>query len=136
MWANGDPVVAGDFVFAWKRMLDEQGDYAELYNYIEGVEDYVKAMGDGAGKADFSKVGIETRSDDPSFLRVHLQNPTTFFPDLAAFTPFFPSHQKSMLEPDPDSPGHTRINKKYTRPPTLVTNGAYRLDQWEFKRKL
>ncbi len=137
-WSNGDPVVAADFVFAWKRMLDESGDYAELFNYIQGAEEYQKALADkgkGGPPPDFTKVGVETRPDDPSYLRVQLKNPTVFFPDLVAFTPFFPSHAKSMLIKE-DKSGEMRVNPKYTRPPNLVGNGPYRLDKWEFKRKI
>lgn len=133
-WSNGDPVVAGDFVFAWKRMLDEQAQYAELFNYIEGAEDYEAAIAKG-GKPDFTKVGIETDPHDPLWLRVKLRNSTTFFPDLVAFAPFFPAHEKSMMEINPDT-GEPRINPRYTRPPNLVSNGPYRLDKWDFKRRL
>ena len=133
-WSNGDALVAGDFVFAWKRMLDEQAQYAELFNYIEGAEDYEAAIAKG-GKPDFAKVGIETDPHDPLWLRVKLRNSTTFFPDLIAFAPFFPAHEKSMMEKNPDT-GELRINPRYTRPPNLVSNGPYRLDKWDFKRRL
>src|SRR5438876_8352275 len=33
-WSNGDPVVAGDFLFAWKRMLDSPAEYTYLHYYI------------------------------------------------------------------------------------------------------
>src|SRR6267154_2602213 len=39
-WSNGDAVVAGDFVFAWRRMLEEPGDYTYLFNYIKGAKQY------------------------------------------------------------------------------------------------
>src|ERR1041384_2371603 len=29
-WSNGDPVVAGDYVFSWRRMLEEPGEYTYL----------------------------------------------------------------------------------------------------------
>ena len=29
-WNNGDPVVAGDYLFAWRRMLEEPGEYSYL----------------------------------------------------------------------------------------------------------
>ena len=139
-WSNGDPLLAADYLFGWKRIMDEQGEYSYLLNYMEGAETYQKAIEvkqkDPAVVPDFGVLRVETSKDDPRLLRVHLTNPTTFFPDLCAFPCFYPSHEKSMMEPDPDHPGAVRLNKKFTRPPFLVTNGPYRLDRWEFKRKL
>ena len=133
-WSNGDPVQARDFVFAWKRMLDEQAQYAELFGYIEGAEEYEAAIAKGE-HPDFAKVGIETTRQDARWLRVKLKNSTTFFPDLVAFAPFFPAHEKSMMQKDPNT-GQMRVNPAYTHPPTLVSNGPYRLDKWDFKRRL
>src|SRR5687767_1906894 len=34
-WTNGDPVVAADYVFSWRRMLEEPGEYTYLFDYIK-----------------------------------------------------------------------------------------------------
>ena len=134
-WSNGDPVLARNFIFAWKRMLEGEAEYAGLFGYITGVDEYRKAIA-AKSNPDFLKmVGVELKADDPRYLRVHLNSAIPFFPDLAAFAPFFPSHEASMMMKD-ESTGQPIINPHYTRPPTLVTNGPYRLDQWEFKRRL
>jgi oligopeptide transport system substrate-binding protein len=145
-WTNGDPVLAKDFLFGWKRIMDEQGEYSYLLNYMDGAEEYQKAVDakqkDPSVKPNFSICGFETRADDPRYLRVKLKDPTTFFPDLCAFPPFFPSHEASMVvkdaagNPQLDFEGKLMVSKTFTRPPHLVTNGPYRLDLWEFKRKL
>src|SRR5262245_24403604 len=31
-WSNGDPVTARDFVFSWRRMLEEPGEYTYLFH--------------------------------------------------------------------------------------------------------
>ena len=140
-WSNGDPVLARDFVFAWKRMLDEQSQYAELFNYIVGAEEYGAAVAEYEAakvkgeKPSFANVGIETLDQDPRWLRVKLKNSTAFFPDLIAFSPFFPAHEKSMMMTDRTT-GKLKVNPSYTRPPNLVSNGPYRLDKWDFKRRL
>jgi oligopeptide transport system substrate-binding protein len=134
-WSNGDPVVAGDFVFAWRRMLREPGDYTELLHCIAGAEAYEQAY--AAGQADdFSKVGIEALN--PATLRVTLAHPVAYFPDLCAFPPFFPLHEKSMapFAQTDATTGHITYDKRFTRPPNLVTNGPFRLAKWEFKRHL
>src|SRR5579862_5437459 len=42
-WSNGDPVTAGDFVFAWRRMLEQPAEYTSLHYYIRGAEAYENA---------------------------------------------------------------------------------------------
>ena len=65
-WTNGDPVLAGDFLFGWKRIMDEQGEYAYLLNYIQGGKEYQDAIEarqkDPSVKPDFSKFAVETRA--------------------------------------------------------------------------
>ncbi|MGE5611290.1 MAG: ABC transporter substrate-binding protein, partial [Bacillota bacterium] len=57
-WSNGDPVEAKDFVFAWKRMLDQPGDYTHLLDYIQGAAEYRAAVAENK-PADFGRVGVE-----------------------------------------------------------------------------
>ena len=147
-WSNGDPVVAADFLFAWKRVSDSQAEYCELLNYIDGEEDYQAVFRDSQkedykGPApDFSKVKLETSPTDPKLLIVHLKNPTAYFPDLCAFPTYFPTHAKSMGLRDEkgniifEKNGEIKIDPTFTKPPKLVSNGPYRLDRWDFKTRL
>ncbi|HEX4125374.1 MAG TPA: peptide ABC transporter substrate-binding protein, partial [Tepidisphaeraceae bacterium] len=135
-WSNaaGDPVTSGDFVFAWRRMLEQPGEYTYLFHCIRGAEDYENAY--AANKpCDFSTVGISAPSAD--ILRVTLKHPVAYFPDLCAFAPFFPLNAKSM-EPFiiKGSKHPVEYRGDFTRPPYLVTNGPYRLADWDFKRDL
>jgi oligopeptide transport system substrate-binding protein len=167
-WSNGDDVLARDFYFAWRRMLEEPGDYTYLLHSIKGSEEYEKAfpdyvkartaayeqwdkekdaLGPHAAPPPEPKVnppadisGLALFPADPRMLRVTLTQPVAFFPDVVAFPPMFPLNEKSMEEfLDKNAFQHTgrRIyDKEFTRPPKLVTNGAYRLQSWEFKRRL
>ncbi|HEX4055004.1 MAG TPA: peptide ABC transporter substrate-binding protein [Tepidisphaeraceae bacterium] len=141
-WSNGDPVTAGDFLFSWRRFLETPGEYTYLHFYIRGARkyssdfaDYIQAKkrGDTTRPApDFSAVG-EKALDDHTLV-VTLADPLPFFGALMAFPPFFPMHEPSMrpfLEPD-----GLHYNLDFTRPPHLVTNGPYRLEEWTFKRRL
>ncbi|MBV8780549.1 MAG: peptide ABC transporter substrate-binding protein [Phycisphaerae bacterium] len=132
-WSNGDPVTSADFVFAWRRMLQVPRDYTYLYHYIRGAQAYEDAYGKDVRTADFSTVGI--KAPDLATIEVTLAHPLTFFPDLCAFVPFFPSNEKAM-EPwkhvDPAT-GRTTYDEKFTRPGSLVTNGAYKLTAWTLK---
>lgn len=137
-WTNGDDLRAQDFVFAWRRMLEEPGDYTYLLHYIRGAEAYEAAFAKDPKAADFDPV--EIKALDVKTLRVKLKHPVAFFPDVCAFPPAFPLHEKSM-ERFLDKAGYEKTGKRsydkeFTRPPALVTNGAYQLTSWQFKRRL
>ena len=134
-WTNGDDVTAGDFIFCWRRNLEEPGDYTYLFFYIRGAEDYSNAYQKDPKSADFKTVGIEAL--DPKTLRVTLTNPVPYFPDICAFPPAFPLHEKSMAPfRETDAAGRTSYRQDFTRPPALVTNGPFRLETWAFKQRL
>jgi oligopeptide transport system substrate-binding protein len=132
-WSNGDPVTSGDFVFAWRRMLEEPGEYTYLHHYIKGAQAYEEAFAKDPKSPDFATVGIV--APDASTLRVTLAHPLTFFPDLCAFVPFFPENEKSMesfRQVDPQN-GRVSYDERFTRPPNLITNGPYQLTDWQLK---
>ena len=39
-WSNGEPVKAGDFLFAWRRFLETPGEYTYLHFYVRGAKQY------------------------------------------------------------------------------------------------
>src|SRR3954465_5677241 len=118
-WSNGDPVTSADFVFAWRRMLEQPGDYTYLISKnIKGGDDYSKAAiaylaayskwrdeaiplikdkkqpGQAPAAPKFETVGI--RAPDAQTLVVTLEHPVSIFPDLVAFPPYFPLNEQSM----------------------------------------
>lgn len=134
-WSDGSPVTTSNYIFAWRRMLEQPGDYTYLFYYIHNAEAYSRAF--LAGKPmDWNQVGI--KAPDPRTLIVTLDNPVTFFLDLVSFVPFYPLNEKSMepfKEIDPRT-GQVHYNPAFTRPPYVVGNGPYILKSWEFKRRL
>lgn len=141
-WSNGDSVLVDDFLFAWRRMLEEPGDYTYLLHYIRGAKEYEDAFeaDDPAKSADFSKVAVEKL--DPRTLRVTLVHPVAFFPDVCAFPCAFPLNEKSMERfrvadtIKKSGAHHKNYDKEFTRAPYLVTNGAYKLTDWQFRRRM
>jgi oligopeptide transport system substrate-binding protein len=137
-WSNGDPVLAGDFIFAWKRVLTPAtaADYSNLLFYIKGAQKYFSALEKlrpGEAAPSFGDVAI--RAADDRTLIVELENPCTYFLDLVAFPVFFPLHEKSMAKFASPNPA-VGYDPVWTRPPNLVTNGAFYLAEWQFKRFL
>lgn len=94
---------------------------------------------------EFDKVAV--KAIDEHHLQVSLVRPTTYFLDLTAFTTFMPVHRESIeklrIKNDPALTCLTMwaYDPQWTKPdyhrngyPGLVSNGAFTLAQWQFKR--
>ncbi|GKV55263.1 dipeptide-binding protein DppE [Sporosarcina sp. NCCP-2222] len=114
-WSNGDPVVAGDFVFAWKHMLnpDTASPAAFLAYFIEGAEAY----NNKEGSADDIAIKAE---DDKTFV-VKLSAPNEAFLNIITNPSFFPINEKVATE-NPDW---------HTEAATFVGNGPFKLSSWD-----
>lgn len=135
-WSNGEPVTAADYIFSWRYMLEQPGEYTYLFYYIRGAEEFKNDSVAGK-RPNFDTVGIKAL--DPYTLRVTLKQPMTYFLECVAFTPFYPRNEKSMepfLEKGSREAGRPTYNSTYTRPPNLVSNGPFALKDWKFKRVL
>lgn len=114
-WSNGDPVTAGDFEFAWKRLLNpDTGSSAAFLGYfIEGGESY----NNGEGSADDVKVKAV---DDKTF-EVTLVSPQAYFLSVITNPAFFPINEKVATE----NP------KWFAEAESFVGNGPFNLTEWE-----
>lgn len=131
-WSNGDPVTVDDFIFAWRRMMQQPGYYSYLVvDYLKGAQAYTATYQADARSADFSTVGVQ-KVDDRT-MRVELEYPTPFFPDLLAFPCYYPLHRKSMEEfrRFDEETGRERYESSFAAPGVLVSNGPYRLTRWD-----
>jgi oligopeptide transport system substrate-binding protein len=114
-WSNGNPVLASDFAYAWKKMLspDFPSDTAShLYVIKNG-----KAAKEG--KVGLEQVGIKVLNEKT--LEVELENPTPYFLELVSFPGFFPVNQKV----DENNPSWAQNAATY------VSNGPFRVAQWK-----
>ena len=116
-WTNGDPVVAGDFEYAWKRVLNpdtaspKAGDLFEIKN----------AQAYYSGEAALEDVGVKALDDKT--LEVTLENPTPYFLDLTARTTvMYPVNPRAVEE---NENWATDAGEEY------VTNGPFTLSEWE-----
>lgn len=154
-WSNGDPVVANDFVYAWRRALlpDFSADYAQLLFCIEGARDFFDwrttqlshfkpgssaEVAWGTARERFAQtVGIN--APDAHTLVVTLERPTPYFLELCAFATFMPNHQATMQKVmmfDTQT-GMLQIPAGYwTDPAQLVTNGPYQMTANRFKQDM
>jgi ABC-type oligopeptide transport system substrate-binding subunit len=121
-WSNGDPVVAGDFEYAWKRTISPElaADYAYQFAGIVGANEYT---GCDAKKDDCAalreKVGV-TAVDDKT-LEVKLTTPQPWFVQQAAHHSFLAVNKKAV----------DQFGDKWTEAANIVTNGPFKLERWE-----
>jgi oligopeptide transport system substrate-binding protein len=114
-WSNGDPVTAGDFVYAWKRLADPKT--ASEYAWYMELMQVVNSADVIAGKKPVDDLGIKA-IDDHTF-EVKIEAPLPYFPKMLTHASTFPVN-KSVLE---------KFGDKWTEPGNLVGNGAYVLKE-------
>jgi oligopeptide transport system substrate-binding protein len=120
-WTDGKPVTAGDFVYAWERVLNPKtgAKYAQQLYYVKNGEEYNKGR-----LTDFRQVGVRAVNDRT--LQVTLKCPTAYFLDLTSFYTLFPVPAWAIE-------AHGR---DWAKPGKLVSNGAFRLVSWVPQKEL
>ena len=114
-WSNGDPVIAKDFEYSWKWLLDpvNQSEYVNNLYYIEGAESYHK------GKGSVEDVGVKALDDKT--LQVKLVHPTPHFLELLSSFAYLPVNSKMAIS----NPKWANDASKY-----YTTNGPFQLSTW------
>ena len=79
VWSTGEPITADDVVYSWIRALNPAtaSEYAGQLFFLKDAEDFT----DGKIK-EAALVGVH--APDPLTVRVELNHPTPFFPDICA----------------------------------------------------
>ncbi len=113
-WANGDPVTAGDFVFAWRRHCQMAEEYAYVMGSTVACVKNAEAVIKGANP---DILGVS--APDAKTFVVELDAPVPFFPALMSFPAFFPVNEKFYNNLEPGTYGST--------PQTFLSNGAFEL---------
>ena len=117
-WANGDDVTAYDFEFAWKRIAEEAGEYAYLFDTSVGcIKNADAIIYEGA---DPDTLGVEAVAAK-TFV-VTLEVPVSFFPSLMYFPTFYPINEAFYNSLAEGTYG--------TSPETFLSNGAFVLESY------
>jgi len=114
-WSDGEPLTAGDFVFALRRLADPKTGSAGLAAYADLLKNGAAVL---AGEMPPEALGVA--APDPGTVRIDLTNPAPYVPTVLALPPFAPL-PRHVLE---------RHGSAWTRPENHVSNGAYRLAEW------
>ncbi|SNR50018.1 peptide ABC transporter substrate-binding protein [Paracoccus sediminis] len=113
-WSNGDPVTAGDFVYAWRRVVNP--DTASEYAWFLELMNVANATRIIAGELPPDQLGV--RAIDDRTLEVTLSTRTPYFLKTLSHATTFPVPQ-AVVE---------RLGDAWTQPGNLVGNGAFVLE--------
>jgi oligopeptide transport system substrate-binding protein len=114
-WSDGQTVVAGDFVYAWQRLVDPAT--AADYNYMADM--VVNANEIMAGDKEPSTLGVS--APDDSTLVVNITYDCPYFMEVCAFPALLPV-RKDIIEATGD---------QWTfDPATYLSNGPYKMTEW------
>ncbi|MDH3428872.1 MAG: peptide ABC transporter substrate-binding protein [Gammaproteobacteria bacterium] len=114
-WSNGDAVTAEHFAFSLRRLVDPA---TAAFN-AHLIADVVNARAISSGEKPPTELGVQAVNDQ--MLVIRLAQPTPYFLSLLTHASTFPVH-----------PGLIAVHgDAFSRPGTLLSNGAYKLDSWE-----
>ena len=114
-WSDGKPVVAGDFVYAWQRLVTPAtaADYSYMADMVVNANEIMSS------EADPSTLGVSA-PDDATFV-VNLTYDCPYFLEVCAFPALFPV-RKDIIE---------QYGDQWTfSPDTYVSNGTYKMSEW------
>jgi len=117
-WNNGAAVTANDFVFAWRRIAKEAGEYAYMLDEIGNIKGAAEII---SGKTD-DLTTLAVSAPDEKTLVVELTVPVSFFPSLMYFATFYPINEEFY---------NSLADGMYgTSPETFLSNGAFILESY------
>lgn len=113
-WSDGKPVVAGDFVFAMRRILDPKfaAEYCELLYPIKNAQKINK------GELPVDQLGV-TAPDDQTLI-IELLNPAPYLPQLLTHYTTYPLPQHVV----------EKYQSDWVKPGKMVSNGPFMLLEW------
>ena len=114
-WSTGEPIEASEVVWSWRRAVTPAtaADYASQFFCVR----HGRALVNGELR-DPSLLGAE--AVDARTVRVHLENPTPYFLELAASRVFFPIPRRAV----------ERWGDQWIRADPLPCSGPYQLLGW------
>ncbi|MCL9782908.1 peptide ABC transporter substrate-binding protein [Vibrio sp. S4M6] len=121
-WSNGDPVTAGDFVFALRRAVDPKfASPNAWYIKMTGIHNADKIID---GQAPVDTLGIKALDDHT--LQYTLDKPVPYFIAMLAHTTMMPLDKKVV----------EKYGEGWSKPEHIVSNGAFKLDKWVINERL
>ena len=117
-WSNGTPVTANDFVFAWRRICQEAGEYAYMMDEIANIKGAAAII--AGEESDLTTLAVNAVDDKT--LEVQLEVPVPFFESLMYFPTFYPINAEFYTGLADGTYG--------TSPDTFLSCGAFTLTDY------
>ena len=114
-WSNGVPVTAEHFVYSFRRLVDPAtaSSYAQFIIAIENAE--------AISKGEMPPADLGVSAINSHELVIRLERPVPYLLGLLTHYSTFPVFP----------PAVTQHGASFARPGRLVSNGAYKLDDWK-----
>ena len=114
-WSDGKDVTAGDFEYAWKRLVDPAtaADYSYMLDSVVNANEII------AGEKDASELAAKA-VDDKTF-EVTITTDVPYFEEICAFPATMPVRQDIIEE---------KGDQWTFDPSTYISNGPYKLTEW------
>lgn len=114
-WSNGDPIVAQDFIYSWRRSLNPKtaSPYAYLFSGVKNADAII------AGKKSPNALGIS--APDKKTVVVKLNRPIAYFKVLMAYPLFGPQNEKVVKKYG---------NRYATKAQYQVYSGPFKIKGW------
>ena len=129
-WSNGDAVTANDFVYAWRRAIQNSGNYAYMFGSdganIKNADILMAKQQEGKDLTDEDMETLGVEAKDDKTLVVTLETPCSYFLSLMTFPCFYPVNEKFANE---------QGDKYGTSVDTVLSNGAYVMKSWDLGSK-
>ena len=116
LWSDGQPVTAGDFVFAWNRAAGPAlgADYGYMFEVVDGYASLATEEGEPVEGAALNVTAVDDKT-----LEVTLTNEIPYWNELLAFPCYMPVREDVVA------------NEAWaTDPSTYIGNGPYVLSDW------
>lgn len=130
-WSNGDPVIAQDFIVAWKSLINPENNnyYADILNNIvsnaEGIQN---------GNNSVDNLGVE--AIDNKTLEITLANPIDTYDQLEELLAFPALHPvpSNFIQSDNVAGYGNNANNTLSNGPYKVGNWQSGWETWEFSK--
>lgn len=128
-WSNGEAVTANDFVFAWRRIIQNSGNYAYMMGSdgaaIVGADELMAKQtklkkGESLSDEDMLTLGVEAKDDKT--LVVKTTRKIAYFEELMTFPCYYPINEKFCKEKG-------SLYAKSAE--NVLANGAFIMKTWE-----
>ena len=122
-YSNGDPIVAADFVYGWRRLLDPriESGWGYLLADLVGAADLLAITPDsvpGDEVIDSMLAGLGVSAPDERTLEVDLARPAAYFATVASFPALAPVPESWITRPGATEGG------------AFVSSGPFVLTEW------